>query len=545
MFVISDSPTFLLEKIAKSKNITIEKIINLSPECYKYIPKESKNGLILFSDSFFRIIENHDFKSSKSEEEINSIFLMIENLLNEFCNLGIHIYIPFVPKHFIYCDRFGEYFFENESKDLFIQSINQKLYNSFFSNGNITFLKGIEKLSFNLSKIYFRFSSIYDEKNSSKILNQYLKHFEKNNSKNKKLIILDLDNTLWKGTLLEDTIHGITIEKSDPIGAIYRTVQKILLQLKEQGFLLAICSKNIEEVALKALFHSKASLFKENDIVAYKINWRTKSDNIYEICKELNLSFYETIFIDDSNHECDEVTRNCKGISTVQVPKNIYNYPYIISNDRLFYSGITSKEDKLRTDLYKKNIKRQEIYNKMEKKKDTKKEWINSLNLELHIEFITLNNPKISRIIQLFNRTNQFNLSNSKYNNLSFNKILKDRVYYYGTSCDRIGSEGLISVVGFKLDGNLLIVHDYILSCRVFGRYLEEAMLLPLFEYAVDKNCDIYFKFEENSRNLIIKKFLKEITSDNYFVPIAKIKSLKAKYQKFPLKMIYHKSTNK
>jgi len=537
MLVISDSNTFLLEKTAKSKNIHINEIINFGPECYKNITVNSKESLILISESFYRVLENINFKSEVSEKDCNTTFIVIENIINKLTNLGIHIYIPFIPRHFIFCDRFGNYFFDNESKDIFIQSINQKLFSLFSSRVNVTFLKGIEELSPDISKTYFRLSSIYDEVNSHKIINQYLEHFDKNNYKSKKLIILDLDNTLWKGTLAEDTLNGISIDKSDPIGVVYRSVQKIFLQLKEQGFLLSICSKNNEELALQALFNSRNCLFKENDIVSYKINWKTKSENIQEICEELNLSFYETIFVDDNDYECDEVTRNCLGISIFKVPKNIYKYPYMITSNKLFYLGTTTEEDKIRTNLYKKDIQRKVIYSKFEKQGDSKKEWVDSLNLKLHIELISSKNIQIPRIIQLFNRTNQFNLSNSKYNISTFNNILKDRVYYSGQTTDRIGSEGLISVIGFKFE-SYITVYDFILSCRVFGRYIEESMLIPLFKYAINKKCDIYFDFKQNSRNLVINKFLKEITNEKFFIPFNKIEYLNEKFEKLPIKII-------
>ena len=537
MLVISDSNTFLLEKTAKSKNINIDKIINFGPECYKDITVNSKESLILISDSFYRVLENINIKSEDSENDCNTTFLIIENLINKLTNLGMHVYFPFIPKHFIFCDRFGNYFFDNESKDIFIQSINQKLFSLFASRVNVTFLRGIEELSPEISKTYFRLSSIYDEVNSYKIINQYLEHFEKNNYKSKKLIILDLDNTIWKGTLAEDTLNGISIDKSDPIGVVYRSVQKIFLQLKEQGFLLSICSKNDEELALKALFNSRNCIFKENDIVSHKINWKTKSENIQKICEELNLSFYETIFVDDNDYECDEVSRNCLGISIFKVPKNIYKYPYMITSNKLFYLGTTTEEDKIRTNLYKKDIKRKVIYSKFEKQGTSKKEWVDSLNLKLHIELITSKNIQIPRIIQLFNRTNQFNLSNSKYNKSTFNNILKDRVYYSGQTSDRIGSEGLISVIGFKFEGYIK-VYDFILSCRVFGRYIEESMLIPLFKYAITKKCDIYFDFKQNSRNLVINKFLKEITNEKFFLPFTKIEYLNEKFEKLPIKII-------
>ena len=133
--------------------------------------------------------------------------------------------------------------------------------------------------------------------------------------------------------------------------------------------------------------------------------------------------------------------------------------------------------------MYKKNIQRLEIKDRFKDKDSSKEDWIKSLNLKININKINSKSQKISRIIQLFNRTNQFNLSGSKYNISSFNMMLEKNIYYSGTATDKIGSEGLISVIGFNHQEKLISVDDYILSCRVFGRFIEEKMLLPLLRY--------------------------------------------------------------
>ena len=119
---------------------------------------------------------------------------------------------------------------------MYIDSVNNKLYTYFGDFHNITFLRGIGKLSDSLSKNYFRFSSIYDEINSKLLINQVYIHQSQLTKKPKKLIILDLDNTLWKGILGDDYIEGIRMDESDPIGSIFRSIQRIILNLKDQGF---------------------------------------------------------------------------------------------------------------------------------------------------------------------------------------------------------------------------------------------------------------------------------------------------------------------
>jgi len=301
---------------------------------------------------------------------------------------------------------------------------------------------------------------------------------------------------------------------------------------------LAICSKNDERLALKCLFDHPSSLFSKEDIVAHRINWKPKSENIKEICEELNISILDSIFVDDSDYECDEVQSNCSGISIFKVPKNLYKYPYELANSNLFYLGFSSKEDKMRTLMYKDNLTRKEIYNQFIREKGTKEKWIESLQIKLTIKKITTNSPNKDRIIQLFNRTNQFNLTGNKFNSVLLNeKLTEKNEYYYGAVSDRIGSEGLVSVLGFTFDQKNIHIENYILSCRVFGRYIEELMLLPVLEYAISNKCNIYFNFTDTNRNGVIKNFLSKFTKNN-FLSLEEIVRLNSQFSKLPVETI-------
>ena len=535
IFIISDSPTFLLEKVARKKNINIKAILGFNYFSESEIPNNCTDCIILISESFYKYLEN--YKSSKFDFEQNAFieFQILNKIITKLHPRGIQIFITFVPKHFLYFDIYGSVFYKDDSIDLFIQKLNNKLFDTFKHYHNVFFLKGIKELSNKISKTYFRFGSIYNEINSNEIIHQFIYTKDILLKNKKKLIILDLDNTLWKGILDEDSLDGISADKSDPIGAIYNAAQKIFLKLKNKGFLLAICSKNDEKQALNALFNSNLSLFKKDDIVTYRINWKSKSQNIIDICKEINISIEDTILVDDSEYECDEVKKNCEGISIINVPKDIYQYPSLLAQNKLLYHNSSIEEDSLRTLMYKKNIERLEIKDRFKDKEYSKEEWIKSLNLKLDINKINSQSHKISRIIQLFNRTNQFNLSGSKYNISSFNIMLENNIYYSGSASDRIGSEGLISVIGFSYKKNLISVHDYILSCRVFGRFIEETMLIPLFDFAILKNCDVVFYLKKNSRNLVVNKFINEIAPQNNYLNIEQIYLLKNKYSNLPV----------
>ena len=547
MLVISDSHTFLLEKTSKINNINIEKIINFVPGCEKQITKRYDKCLLLITESFYNILESIYTCKDENKKNTEFIFNILDEIIRNLSNQGTVIYFPFVPKHFIYKDRFNEYFYEFDSKEIFIENINSKLFKTYCNFANFVFLVGIKKIKPEISKNYFRFSSIYNEENSLKILNQINQYEKIKSQRKKKLIIIDLDNTLWKGTLGDDSIDGINIDRSDPIGSVFRCVQRILLDLKNKGFLLAICSKNKEDMALTALFDKGKSIFLKSDIIAYRINYETKSKNIIEICNQLNISLKDTIFIDDSDYECDEVSQNCKGISIFKVPKNIFKYPVNLATSELFDLNFLTKEDKDRTKSYKDNIKRNKLLNKNSNKKNSKNDWIRSLNLILETEKISLKNRNIPRIIQLFNRTNQFNLSGRKFNNSSFFELLnKDNyVYYYGKSSDRIGNEGIISALGYKFHNDSIIIEDYILSCRVFGKYIEEMMLMPVFKIAIYKSLDINFNYLKNDRNMLIYDFLSDITDGSFFLNLDKIFHLKNKFSELPTQIIDKVSSEK
>ena len=540
MLVISDSPTFLLKKISKNELLKIEEIIDFYPGFENKIIKKYDKCLFLLAESFYKNFDLIYLRGKSLNKSISENFKIIDKFIKRLSDLGIQIYIPLIPKHFIYRDSNSDFFFDKDSKDILINKLNFRLLEKYNNSTNIVFLKGIGKLNFTVSKEYFRFSTIYNKENCQKIIRQIKEHEKKIKEKNKKLIILDLDNTIWKGTIGDDSIEQINIDLSDPVGSVFRCVQNIFLYLKNKGFLLAICSKNNEELALKALFNSKKSLFQENDIVSYKINWKAKSQNIKEICNELNISLKETIFIDDSAYECDEVLHNCKDISIFQVPKNIYQYPFMLSNHSLFSLTNQTKEDKNRTRMYKQNIERAKIYQNYKNESNSIDDWIKSLNLKLTIESIFLTNQCHERFIQLFNRTNQFNLSGNKYNNSSFCRVLEknNSYFYYGSTSDRIGNEGIIAVIGFETLEENILINEYILSCRVFGKYLEEAMLLPLLEYAIERKCKIIFKFQENKRNNSIKSFISKICSNDYILNLNKIMSLRKEILALPIEII-------
>ena len=214
--------------------------------------------------------------------------------------------------------------------------------------------------------------------------------------KSKKVLVLDCDNTLWGGILGEDGINGIKINGLSYPGRIFYEVQQILLSLKNQGVLLAICSKNnlsdIEDV-----FERHPDLIlKSDDFVVKKVNWKDKATNILEISKELNVGIESIVFVDDSKFEVGIVKDVHPSVETFLVPENLTQYPTEISKlGSLFYKTSYSKEDILKT----KNVLEEKKREKKKKSYRLVEDYLSSLGLE--IELFWNEKSQVSRAAQL------------------------------------------------------------------------------------------------------------------------------------------------
>ncbi len=316
-----------------------------------------------------------------------------------------------------------------------------------------------------------------------------------------KVIVLDCDNTLWKGQIGEDGIENIIIDGN------YINFQNCVLELMQKGFLLAICSKNNEKDINNVLEKHSDMILKNEHFVAKKINWRPKSQNIIEISKELNLSLGSFIFIDDNETECLEVAENCQDVLVLPFPKDPKLITYFIFNTWAFDKMSVTKEDKIRTSMYQAEIQRK-IF---KTQKESFKKYLNELGLKVNIRKICEND--FIRISQLTERTNQFNMNSIKCSEQEINNISKDtlRNIWIIESEDRFGSYGIIGTVITNRDSNILYLDRFMLSCRVLGRGIE----LAIFE-GLKRFCDetgitkIMGLFIETGKNYPFKEFIEK-----------------------------------
>lgn len=295
----------------------------------------------------------------------------------------------------------------------------------------------------------------------------------------KKLIVVDLDNTIWGGILGEDGVAGLRLGGLDPIGEAFQDFQHLLKALKRHGFLLAILSKNDEGIALEAIRTHPEMVLREQDFAAWRINWDDKASNLISLVQELNLGLDSVVFLDDSPFERERVAEACPEVSVLEL-SDPFSYRLqldsLVELDRL---SITD-EDRTRSELYaserERRIQRTEIAGL--------EDWIRSLCLEITIDPVTSGN--LRRVVQLLNKTNQMNLAGRRMPEAEFQKWLNfDANYSWAVRVtDKFGDYGLSGVVSLTHKGDAAQIVDFCLSCRVLGRRVEHDLLSFIGTYA-------------------------------------------------------------
>ncbi len=304
--------------------------------------------------------------------------------------------------------------------------------------------------------------------------------------RSRKVLVLDLDNTLWGGVIGDDGVEKIQIGRETPIAESYTDFQQYCLALRNRGILLAVCSKNNDEVA-RAGFEHPDSILRLEHISSFKANWNPKHENIAEIARELNLGADSFVFIDDNPAERAIVEGQVAGIAVPDVGSNVVDFARIIEAGRYFEQTSFSKEDLDRAALYQDNSARAAF----ESKFADYGEYLDSLEMVAEIE--DFKPIYLDRITQLTNKTNQFNLTTRRYTLPEMESVMvdRDKVGIYGRLTDRFGDNGLISVVSGHLEGSAVVIDLWLMSCRVLKRDMEIAMLDALAERAASLGAGI------------------------------------------------------
>jgi FkbH-like protein len=290
--------------------------------------------------------------------------------------------------------------------------------------------------------------------------------------RSRKVLVLDLDNTLWGGVIGDDGADKIVIGRETPLAEAYTAFQEYCLRLRDRGVLLAVCSKNNEDIAQSGFAHPD-SVLKLEHFSAFKANWEPKHENILAIARELNLGVDSFVFVDDNPAERAIVEAQLPGVAVPNVGTDVSRFAAIVDGARYFEPVSLGKEDLERAKLYEENAQRAQ----MEQKFANYGEYLDSLEMTAEID--RFNATYMERIAQLTNKTNQFNLTTKRYTLAEMEAAVSDgrHIGLYGRLTDRFGDNGLISIVLGRIDGFDLHLDLWLMSCRVLKRDMEIAML--------------------------------------------------------------------
>lgn len=289
----------------------------------------------------------------------------------------------------------------------------------------------------------------------------------------KKVLVLDLDNTLWGG-LAGEADHTPVLLSEDHSGLAYKNLQRVIKLMQEQGVLLAIASKNNEEDAMEILEHHPHMLLHPEDFAIRKINWEPKPDNLRKMAEELNLGTDSFVFFDDSEAEREMVRQMLPEVEVPDFPARPEELATCMVKiyETYFARAVITKEDREKTAQYRANAGR----NAMAKQAVSFEDYVKKLEICL----IPVD-PKehLDRLLQLLNKTNQFNLTTGRYTREQLQQITENagkRVFLYQVT-DTFGDNGIVAAAIVDTTGELPEITDLVMSCRVMGRNIENAVI--------------------------------------------------------------------
>lgn len=316
-----------------------------------------------------------------------------------------------------------------------------------------------------------------------------------------KVIVLDCDQTLWRGVCGEDGLEGIEVD------APRRFLQEFMLRQNEIGILLCLCSKNNEADVWEVFARRSDMLLKREHIVSWRINWERKSENIKSIARELHLGLDSFIFVDDDAAVCAEVEANCPQVLTIRLPEAVDQIPDFLRHYWTFDHLHVTAEDRQRTEMYRQNAGRNRVLAESGSLEDFLQ------NLELRCEIAPILPEHFERVSQLTQRTNQFNANGIRRTEIELQQFLDGP----GAGCqvvhvrDRFGDYGLVGAMMHRIKGRVLEVDTFLLSCRALGRSIEHRMISALGRHAGEAGLDqVALLFRATPKNRPASDFLEK-----------------------------------
>jgi FkbH-like protein len=517
--VLGDSSTQLLVQAIKGYGFDYSVNYEIFEADYNQIDRlvfDPGSELYGFNPDFVLILRSSekllkDFYHTDNHQRESFAETQLQYMDSLFQNISARLSCKVIMNTFIETDDsvFGNYASKTKASFVYqVKNLNLKLMD-FCREKKSVFLLDIASLS--VSKGY---ANIFDPKmyvNGDIVFNlDFVPYVAKNihdiiqaiNGIFRKCVILDLDNTTWGGIIGDDGIEGIQIGDLG-IGKAFTSLQLWIKELKKRGIIVAVCSKNTEEIAKEPFQKHADMVLRMEDIAVFVANWENKVDNIKYIQSVLNIGFDSMVFLDDNPFEREMVKQAIPEIVVPSLPEDPSEYVLYLRDLNLFETASYTEEDEVRTKQYQEEAKR----NVLQKSFANEEEFLKSLQMKSLVR--PFDNFTIPRIAQLSQRSNQFNLRTVRYTEGEVTAIssAKDYFTFSFDLKDIYGEYGLIAyVVLHKRGEHTLFIENWVMSCRVLKRGMEIFTLSKIIQLA-EKNgyTNLLAEYIPTKKNGIVK----------------------------------------
>ncbi len=488
-----------------------QEILNEDSNLYKFKPDVIflliDNRAILEDLFYFSNINSEDEKKKFTDEKFNEIKKLVETITKKIQSKIVitNFTIPTYTSLGIYESK-TEYGLKEIILDLNkkLKTLSKNIdscyiydFNSFVTKFGEKNVLDYKKMNYGDIKINFDIIPF--------LIYEFLGYVKPILGLNKKCIVLDLDNTLWGNIVGEDGFDGIKLGPY-PEGRAFVEFQKVIKSLSENGIILAINSKNNQNDAMKVINEHPYMILKEEDFSCIKINWNDKISNMKEISKELNIGLDSIVFFDDDPVNRELLRMSIPEINTIELPKEPSNYAQILRSLNDFNTLKITKDDMERKIMYEQEQNRHIL----ESNTENLTEYLKKIDIKIKIKLD--DKSAIPRISQLILKTNQFNLTTKRYQEEQIKKFVEDKTIIVGCSEveDKFGENGITNVFIIKTKSNEWVIDTFLLSCRIMGRGIEEAIIGKILEIGKNRGIEkITATFIPTEKNKPAENFLK------------------------------------
>ena len=457
-------------------------VFDTSSELYEFNPEI----IILFYSAHKLLLKYNKLKPEQYSKVADTQLALIENIT---ATLNTHLKAKLIYYNYTEINDavFGNYACKTESSFLFqLRKLNYNLmvFASQQSNLYLCDLSSIQnhygKKAFFQPSVYINTEMVLSLDILPEVAAKTIDLIGAIAGKFKKCLIVDLDNTLWGGTIGDDALENIEVGGLG-IGKAFTEFQYWIKKLKERGIIIAVCSKNTESVAKEPFEKHPDMVLRLEDIAVFVANWDNKADNIRHIQSILNIGFDSMVFLDDNPFERNMVRENVTGITVPELPEDPAEYLEFLYGQNLFETISFSNMDAERTKQYQVEAERSTLQKSFTNEDD----FLQSLNMtSLVAPFNKFNTPRASQLSQ---RSNQYNLRTVRYTEAGIERaIVEEGVFSFTfTLEDKFGDNGLICMIILKKEDNeYLFIDTWLMSCRVLKRGMENFVLNTIVQFA-------------------------------------------------------------